>query len=69
MTSKQDEKRLLTVREAAEYAGLKPHSIRALISSSLLPVIDLSGNKGKFLIDKSDLDNLIDTRKQLASDK
>lgn len=63
MMKNETNKRLFTLKESAEYLGLKVSGVRSLINSSALKAIDLTGQKGKYLIDKSDLDKLIDSSK------
>lgn len=53
--------RLLTLSEAARYLQLSPWTVRELIRRSALPRVRISR---KILLDRQDLDALIDTHKE-----
>lgn len=53
--------RLLTLSEAARYLQLSPWTVRELIWRGVLPRVRISR---KILLDRQDLDTLIDTHKE-----
>ena len=55
-------KRLFTVKEAAEYLGRSPYSMRSLIWSGEIPYIK-NGEGGKIWLDINDLNSWIDQNK------
>ena len=56
-------KRLLRSVEAADYLGVSVWTVRRLIQSGELPVIQC-GEGGKFLVDIRDLDGFIERNKK-----
>jgi excisionase family DNA binding protein len=61
--------RLLGEEDAARYAGVSRWSIRALIDAGTLPTVKLPGANGdmrRILIDRADLDALIERSKDPA---
>lgn len=54
-------KRVLTLEEAAEYLSISPWSIRKMIWAGVLPRLDIGVRK--ILIDKADIDFLIERSK------
>ena len=54
-------KRVLTLEEAAEYLSISPWSIRKLIREGKLPGLNIGVRR--VLIDKADIDFLIDRNK------
>lgn len=61
----RSQRRMLRVREAAEYLGVSPWKIRELINSGQLPYVQ-NGLKGHFSLDIRDLDAYIEFRKRLG---
>ena len=57
-------KRLLRVREAAEYLSLSPWKLRRLIQDGLLPIVQASDG-GAWRIDVRDLDSFIERNKRV----
>jgi excisionase family DNA binding protein len=55
-------KRLLSIREAAQYLGLSVYTVRELIWSGVLPYVKREGGR-KYLLDIRDLDDFIDSQK------
>ena len=55
-------KRLLTIKEAAQYLSLSVYSVREMIWSGVLPYIKRQGGR-KYLLDIRDLDAFIDSQK------
>lgn len=56
-------KRLLRVREAAEYLSLSPWKLRRLVQDGLLPIVQ-SSEGGAWRVDMRDLDAFIDRNKR-----
>ena len=56
-------KRLLRSAEAADYLSVSVWTLRRLIQSGDLPVVQ-RGEAGKFLVDLRDLDGFIDRNKR-----
>ena len=56
-------KRLLRVREAAEYLSISPWKVRRLIQQGLLPVVQAS-ESGAWRVDVRDLDAFIERNKR-----
>ena len=56
-------KRLLRVREAAEYLSLSPWKLRRLIQDGHLPIVQ-SCEGGAWRVDVRDLDSFIDRNKR-----
>jgi len=56
-------KRLLRVREAAEYLSLSPWKLRRLIQDGLLPIVQASEG-GAWRVDVRDLDSFIEQNKR-----
>lgn len=64
MTDKSEKlPRLLTLKQAAEYAGMSVWTIRDMIGSGLIPVVRF-GNIRRLFIDRDDLDELIEKSKE-----
>ncbi len=65
------EQRLMGANEAAKYLGLSYWTLRELIWSGALPLVQLPNKSGgrlrKILVDKSDLDRLIERSKENGS--
>lgn len=59
-------KRLLRVREAAEYLSLSPWKVRQLVQDGLLPVVR-SRENGAWRVDMRDLDAFIERNKTTES--
>jgi excisionase family DNA binding protein len=55
-------KRLLTIKEAAQYLSLSVYSVREMIWGGVLPYIKREGGR-KYLLDIRDLDAFIDSQK------
>ncbi len=55
VTSKTNMNHSLTTREAADYLGFSPHTIRAKVHNGEIPIIR-SSPTGQWRIRKSDLD-------------
>ncbi len=55
-------KRLLSIKEAAQYLSLSVYTVRELIWSGVLPYIKREGGR-KYLLDIRDLDDFIDSQK------
>lgn len=55
-------KRLLTIKEAAQYLSLSVYSVREMIWGGALPYIKREGGR-KYLLDIRDLDAFIDSQK------
>ncbi len=62
------ESRLLSANEATKYLGISYWTLRNLVWSGALPMVRLPNKSGglcrKILIDKRDLDDLIDKSKE-----
>ena len=58
-------KRLLRSAEAADYLGVSVWTLRRLIQTGDLPVVQ-RGEAGKFLVDLRDLDGFIERNKRTA---
>ena len=58
----QVQKRLFTVKEAAQYLGRSAYSMRSLIWSGKIPYIK-NGEGGKIWVDRFDLDEWIEKNK------
>ena len=54
--------RLLSIPEAAEYMGVGYDTMSAWVSSGVVPYVDMPERRKK-LIDKQDLDGIIEARK------
>ena len=59
-------KRLLRVREAAEYLSLSPWKLRRLIQDGRLPIVQASEG-GAWRVDVRDLDSFIEGNKRTES--
>jgi excisionase family DNA binding protein len=55
-------KRLLTIKEAAQYLSLSVYSVREMIWRGVFPYIKREGGR-KYLLDIRDLDEFIDSQK------
>ncbi len=62
------EQRLMNANEAAKYLGLGYWTLRELIWSGAIPMVQLPNKKGgrlrRILVDKGDLDRLIERSKE-----
>ncbi len=75
MTMRKDrmkgEQRLMGANEAARYLGLSYWTLRELIWSGSIPLVQLPNKTGgrlrRILVDKSDLDRLIERSKENGS--
>jgi excisionase family DNA binding protein len=56
-------RRLLRVKDAAEYLSMSPWKLRALIQAGELLIIKTSDGNSPWLIDQRDLDAWIESRK------
>lgn len=65
VTTKHQEKRLLTIQDASVYLSMSVYSMRSLIWAGSLPYIQRK-KLGKILIDRNDLDAFIETEKKPA---
>jgi excisionase family DNA binding protein len=59
------ERRLLKVKEAAQYLSISPWSLRKLVQAQELPIVRLQ-ERGPWLLDLRDLDRFIEGRKMFA---
>jgi excisionase family DNA binding protein len=57
-------RRLLRLREAAQYVSLSPWKLRRLVQDGQLPVVKY-GENAPWLLDVRDLDNWVDRHKQM----
>ena len=55
-------RRLLKVKQAAEYLSISPRTLRGLVQAQELRIVKL-GNRGPWLLDVQDLDQFIEARK------
>jgi excisionase family DNA binding protein len=63
-------KRVLSIKEAAEYVGISPNVIRDLIGKQRFPFKDVSrGEKAVYRFDIKDLDTWIETLPGLTPDQ
>lgn len=60
-SSEHPSKRLLSVQEAAAYLAISHWSIRNLIHNGTLPAVRIGR---RLLLDKNDLDSLVEVHKQ-----
>ena len=66
------QKRLYTIHEAAVYLAVSVDLVRGLVWDDTLPCVRLgtgSERKGRLLVDRADLDRLIETRKRVRADR
>lgn len=66
---KTDEPRCMNLKSAARYSGISYHSLRLMALNGVLPLVELPGLTGKgqlrrLLIEKADLDELINRSKR-----
>jgi excisionase family DNA binding protein len=59
-------RRLLKVKQAADYLGISAGSLRQLAQEQELRVVKLFGTRGPWLFDVKDLEQLIEARKELS---
>jgi excisionase family DNA binding protein len=59
---KQIQKRLFTLKEAAQYLGRSVWSMRELIWAGVIPVVRQEGGR-KIYLDKIDLDSFVEKNK------
>ncbi len=59
MKHNQQTRRLLKTREATQYLGISRFTLNRLVHDGVLPVVQVSGDGGKWLIDIADLDAFI----------
>lgn len=65
LTLTKPSKRLLRVREAADYLSVSPWKLRRLIQVGLLPIVQASEG-GAWRVDVRDLDSFIERHKTTA---
>jgi excisionase family DNA binding protein len=58
-------RRLLKVKQAAEYLSISPWTLRKLVQSQQLRIVKLD-DRGPWLLDIRDLDHFIEGRKEYA---
>jgi excisionase family DNA binding protein len=64
-TKPQAGKRLLRTRQAAEYLGVSPWTLRRLVQDGRIPVVQV-GEGSPWLVDLSDLDRFIAEHKKAS---
>ena len=58
-------RRLLKVKQAADYLSISPWSLRNLVRDQQLPIVRLQ-DRGPWLLDVLDLDHFVEARKMYA---
>lgn len=58
-------RRLLKVKQAAQYLSISPRTLRGLVQSQQLRIVKL-GDRAPWLLDVRELDQFIDTRKEFV---
>ena len=58
-------RRWMGMEDVAEYTGIGYENVREWVSTGLLPVIHVPGRKNRKLIDRLDVDRLLESRKTI----